>query len=215
MSVIITDADINTLQDYNIDEIQKQIILWKDAEKQGNDLILLGMNMVKEYKELIKMGNRELEHRQMVKDINEMKIRLVVAEEELQRLLSSPSHLKKKSQMSMPEQVPQKSDKFWTFVGGEYIVTTSQNEVYDTNRNRVGKWEPDANTITIDKDEYFVTKSHCIFNMEQKFVGRWTATYTDIEEKGDFIKMLVGNGEYGSGMGSVPSKLSRASTRYT
>jgi len=40
MSVIVFISDINTLQDYNIYEIQKQIILWKDSEDQENESIL-------------------------------------------------------------------------------------------------------------------------------------------------------------------------------
>jgi len=226
------------------DELNEQIGIWQDTEEEGRELIRLGLAMIKKSRDLVKKGQQEVERRRMVKDIDDMKTRLAIAEEQLQGLvpnvetafenplteveqegrhrrpLDQPFPKVEGEQMGMrgnPAEGEPKVEEFWTIVGGEYTVRASKNEVYDKERNHVGKWDPESKMITIEKDEYSVTKSHCIFDVTKRFVGRWNFEEDkgEPEEKDEFLKLLIGDGEYGFGLNSIPSKPSRASTRYS
>ena len=199
------------------DELNEQISIWQDTEEEGRELIRLGLAMIKKSRDLVKKGQQEVERRRMVKDIDDMKTRLAIAEEQLQGLI--PPNIETAVEVEKDGCQP-KVEEFWTIVGGEYTVRASKNEIYDKERNHVGKWDPESKMITIEKDEYSVTKSHCIFDVTKRFVGRWnfepdSEDKGEPEEKDEFLKLLIGNGEYGFGMNSIPAKPSRASTRYS
>ena len=190
-------------------ELNEQISIWQDTEEEGRELIRVGLAMIKKSRELVKKGQQEVERRRMVRDIDEIKMRLATAEEQLQGLVPNVETAFEKGEPKVEE--------FWTIVGGEYTVRASNNEVYDKERNHVGNWDPESKMITIEKDEYSVTKSHCIFDVTKRFVGRWNFEEDkgEPEEKDEFLKLLIGDGEYGFGLNSVPARPSRASTRYS